>query len=64
MVQAEKHKGNNQIFRCNSFTNYVSQGTKAEQGQGLVNPKLVEAPYSFLLLAIPRQLFCFGSLVF
>ena len=27
------------------------------------NHKLVEAPQWFLLLAVPRRLFCFGSLV-
>ena len=29
----------------------------------LVDRKLVEAPQYFLLLAVPRRLFCFGSLV-
>ena len=33
------------------------------QGRGLVDRKLVKAPQYFLLLAVPRRLFCFGSLV-
>ena len=33
------------------------------QGQGLVDHKLVQAHQQFLLLAVPRRLFCFGSLV-
>ena len=31
--------------------------------RGLVDRKLVEAPQQFLLLAVPRRQFCFGSLV-
>ena len=34
-----------------------------KQGRGLVDHKLVQAPQYFLLLAVPRRLFCFGSLV-
>ena len=36
---------------------------RQKQGRGLVDHKLVEAPQYFLLLAVPRRLFCFGSLV-
>ena len=32
-------------------------------GRGLVDRKLVEAPQWFLLLAVPGQGFCFGSLM-
>ena len=31
--------------------------------QELVDRELVQAPKKFLLLAVPRRLFCFGSLV-
>ena len=43
--------------------NLVSEEPRQNQGQGLVDRKLVEAPPVILLLAVPRRLFCFGSLV-
>ena len=41
----------------------VSGEPKQKQGRGLVDHKLVQALRFFLLLAVPRRLFCFGSLV-
>ena len=45
------------------FVVVVSGEPKQKQGRGLVDQKLVQAPQKFLLLAVPRRLFCFGSLV-
>ena len=45
------------------FVVVVSGEPKQKQGRGLVDHKLVQAPQYFLLLAVPRRLFCFGSLV-
>ena len=45
------------------FVVFVSGEPRQKQGRGLVDHKLVQAPQSFLLLAVPRRLFCFGSLV-
>ena len=36
---------------------------KQNQEQELVDHKLVDVPTVILLLAVPRRLFCFGSLV-
>ena len=36
---------------------------KQKQGRGSLDHKLVQTPQYFLLLAVPRRLFCFGSLV-
>ena len=43
----------------------LSGEPKQNQGRGLVDRKLVQAPPPpvILLLAVPRRLFCFGSLV-
>ena len=41
----------------------LSDEQRQNQGRGLVDLKLVKAPQYFLLLAVPRRLFCFGSLV-
>ena len=41
----------------------LSDEPKQNQGRGLVDRQLVKAPQKFLLLAVPRRLFCFGSLV-
>ena len=45
------------------FVVVVSGEPKQKQGRGLVDHKLVQASQYFLLLAVQRQLFCFGSLV-
>ena len=45
------------------FVVVLSVESKQKQGRGLVDHKLVQAPQYFLLLAVPRRLFCFGSLV-
>ena len=45
------------------FVVVVSGELKQKQGRGLVDRKLVQATQYFLLLAVPRRLFCFGSLV-
>ena len=43
----------------------LSDEPRRNQGRGLVDLKLVKAPPPpvILLLAVPRRLFCFGSLV-
>ena len=41
----------------------MSEEPKQNLGRELVDRKLVEAPQQFLLLAVQRRLFCFGSLV-
>ena len=41
----------------------MSEEPRQNLGLGLVDRKLVEAPPVILLLAVPRRLFCFGSLV-
>ena len=52
---------------CDAFVlTVLSDKPGQNQGRGLVNHKLVKAPLPhtvILLLAIPRRLFCFGSLV-
>ena len=45
------------------FVVVVSGEPKQKQGRGLIDRKLVQAPQYFLLLAVPRRLFCFGSLM-
>ena len=45
------------------FVVVLSGEPKQKQGRGLVDRKLVQAPQYFLLQAVPRRLFCFGSLV-
>ena len=51
------------------FVFVLSGESRQQQGRGLVDRKLVQAPppppppQYFLLLAVPRRLFCFGSLV-
>ena len=40
----------------------LSDEPRQNQGRGLVDHKLVQAPPVILLLAVPRRLFCFGSL--
>ena len=44
------------------FVPVLSGEPKQNQGRGLVDRKPVQAPV-ILLLAVPRRLFCFGSLV-
>ena len=55
------------VLWCDAFVLIVlSDKTRHHQGRGLVDYKLVKAtppPPAILLLAVPRQLFCFGSLV-
>ena len=41
----------------------MSNEPRQNLGRGLVNHKLVQAPQYLLLLAVPRRLFLFGSLV-
>ena len=36
---------------------------KQNQGRGSVNPQISSSPQVISLLAVPRRLFCFGSLV-
>ena len=52
------------------FVVLLSDEPRQNQGRGLVDRKLVQAPPPpppfppvILLLAVPRRLFCFGSLV-
>ena len=45
------------------FIVVLSGEPRQKQGRGLVDHKLVQAPQYFLSLAVPRRLFCFGSLV-
>ena len=45
------------------FVVVLSVEPKQNQGRGLVDRKLVERPPAMVLLAVPRRLFCFGSLV-
>ena len=47
------------------FVLVLSGEPRQKQGQGLVDRKLVQAPPPpvILVLAVPRRLFCFGSLV-
>ena len=51
------------VFLVFLFVVVVSGEPRQKQGRGLVDHKLVQAPQYFLLLAVPRRLFCFGSLV-
>ena len=49
---------------CDAFITIVlSDEPRQNQGRGLVDHKLVKVSQKFLLLAVPRRLFCFGSLV-
>ena len=49
---------------CDAFVVIVlSDESRQNQGRGLVDRKLVKAPPVILLLAVPRRLFCLGSLV-
>ena len=45
------------------FVVVLSGEPKQKHGRGLVDHKPVQAPQYFLLLAVPRRLFCFGSMV-
>ena len=48
---------------CDAFVVIVlSDEPRQNQGRGLVDHKLLKAP-AFVLLAAPRRLFCFCSLV-
>ena len=48
---------------CDAFIVIVlSDKPRQNQGRGLVDRKLVKAPSNFML-AVPRRLFCFGSLM-
>ena len=49
------------MFHANQTTKCLRN--QAELRRGLVDRRLVEAPQYFLLLAVPRRLFCFGPLV-
>ena len=57
------------LFACVLFVLFLlfvvvlSGKPRQKQGRGLVDNKLVQAPQYLLLLAVPRRLFCFGSLV-
>ena len=55
----------NERTLANEPNNYVSDEPRQNKGRWLVNRKLDEAPPSpvILLSAVPRRLFCFGSLV-
>ena len=46
------------------FVVVLSGKPKQKQGRELVDCKLVEAIAASSLLAVPRRLFCFGSLFF
>ena len=45
------------------FVVVVSGEPRQKQGRGLSTTNLFKPPSNFLLLAVPRRLFCFGSLV-
>ena len=45
------------------FVVVLSGEPRQKQGRGLVDRKLVQAPQYFLLLVVPRRLFCFGFFV-
>ena len=55
------------VLWCDAFVLIVlSDEPRQNQGRGLVDRKLVNAPPPppvILLLAVPRRLFCFSSLV-
>ena len=53
------------VLWCDAFVEIVfSDEPRQNQGRGFVDHKLVKAPpLVILLLAVPRRLFCFGSLV-
>ena len=52
------------VLWCDAFVVIVlSDEPRQNQVRGLVDRKLVKAPPVILLLAFPRRLFCFGSLV-
>ena len=57
-VQGKRRKGRQK----KRWEDNIKEWTGMDLGRGLVDRKLVEAP-QFLLLAVPRRLFCFGSLV-
>ena len=51
-------------MQCDAFVvTVLSDEPKQNQRRGLVDRKLVKTPSVILLLAVPHQLFCFGSLV-
>ena len=56
------------VLWCDAIVSIVLAGEpRQNRGRGLVDHKLVKAPPPpppvILLLAVPRRLFCFGSLV-